>query len=88
MPLFGPVAVPIVIGLIKELLGWRRRRKARQATEAEQTGVQVDAALGGNASGPLTSEEEVPVAVAQVPQVASRESPPTRALRSRKKIIE
>jgi hypothetical protein len=28
-PLFAPIAVPMVIGLLKELLGWWRRRKAR-----------------------------------------------------------
>ena len=29
-PLFAPVAVPILVGLLKELVGWVKRRKARR----------------------------------------------------------
>jgi len=36
LPLLGPVGVPLVMGLVKELKNWLRRRKERQATEKEK----------------------------------------------------
>ncbi len=32
-PLFAPIAVPTVVGLLKELIGWWRRRKGKAAAE-------------------------------------------------------
>lgn len=29
--MFAPIAVPMVVGLLKELLGWWRRRKSKKA---------------------------------------------------------
>lgn len=30
-PLFAPIAVPMIVGLLKELLAWWRRRKGKKA---------------------------------------------------------
>ena len=74
------------MGLIKEILGWRRRRRARKAAGvAEAAGpiVEVDVAEVEVKSEIMTeSVQDVPVAE------SLRDSPPTRSLRSRKKIIE
>lgn len=89
-PLFAPVAVPIVLGLIKEILGWRRRRRARKAAGvAEAAGpiVEVDVAeveVKNEANPDLAPE----VPVAELREDVSRNSPPFRTLRPRKKIIE
>ena len=75
------------MGLIKEILGWRRRRRARRAAEAAGSVVEVDVAdveLKHETIADLVQE----VTVTEAREVVSRESPPTRALRSRKKIIE
>lgn len=87
-PLFAPVAVPIVLGLIKEILGWRRRRRARRAAEAAPptTEVAADEVEVKKAIIPDLSREEV--FVVEAPEAVARESPPKRALRSRKKILE
>jgi hypothetical protein len=83
------VAVPIVLGLIKEILGWRRRRRARRDAEL--------AAARGQAVGADQVEEKIPIIqaseialapVIQVTETSTRETPPARSLRSRKKIIE
>jgi hypothetical protein len=74
--------------LIKELLGWRRRRRARKSAERVAPVVEADAALGDvvNVTQPKAAAEEEPVI--EVPVVVSRDSPPTRSLRPRKKIID
>jgi hypothetical protein len=75
------------LGLIKEILGWRRRKRARKAAEAAGPVVEVDVA------DVEVKKETMTDSVPEVPVVDSREgvikeSPPTRSLRSRKKIIE
>lgn len=54
MPLFGPIAVPIIVGLLKELIGFLRRRKAKRAqvvkpVQHSETGQ--TASLGGTEVG-------------------------------------
>jgi hypothetical protein len=69
--------------LIKEILGWRRRRRAKRAAEAAGPVVGVDVA------DVEVKNETITDVLQEVPVVDSpRESPPTRSLRSRKKIIE
>ena len=36
MPLLGPVAVPLVTGLLNELKAWRKRRRERAAKALEK----------------------------------------------------
>lgn len=36
LPLLGPVGVPLLMGLIKELRGWIQRRKQRAQDSAEK----------------------------------------------------
>jgi hypothetical protein len=73
--------------LIKEILGWRRRRRARRAAEAAGPAVEVDVAdmeVKNEIIANLVQEEPV----AESPEAVMKDSPPTRSLRSRKKIIE
>jgi len=71
------------LGLIKEILGWRRRRRARRAAEAAGPVVGVDVADVEVKNETITDVvQEVPVAE------TTRDNPPARSLRSRKKIIE
>jgi hypothetical protein len=73
--------------LIKEILGWRRRRRAKRAAEAAGPVVEMGVAhVEEEAETIADMVQEVPVAEAQV--AVSRDSPPTRSLRSRKKIIQ
>jgi len=72
--------------LIKEILGWRRRRRARKAAEAAEAAgpvVEVDVA-NVEVKNEIMTESVQDVPVAESP----RGSPPLRSLRSRKKIIE
>jgi phosphatidylinositol glycan class S len=41
-PLFAPIAVPIVVGLLKELFAYNRRRKARRTPPILQADVHTD----------------------------------------------
>jgi len=68
--------------LIKEILGWRRRRRARKAAEAAGPVVEVSVADVEVKNEIMTESVQEPVAE------SPRDSPPTRSLRSRKKIIE
>ena len=89
-PLFAPVAVPIVLGLIKEISGWRRRRRARKAAEAAEAAgpvVEVDVAKV-EVKNETNSDLAPEVPVAEPREDVSRDSPPIRTLRPRKKIIE
>jgi len=86
MPLFGPVAVPILIGLIKEFLGWRRRRRVRRSAEAAGPAAEVEAVTESIVTDSEPAEAQVQVA--EAPEAVTSISPPTRALRSRKKIID
>jgi hypothetical protein len=77
------VAVPIVLGLIKEILGWRRRRRARREAELAAARVEVE----GKTT--ITKASEIALApVIEVKESSTRENPPARSLRSRKKIVE
>ncbi|GAA5820438.1 hypothetical protein JCM10212_006118, partial [Sporobolomyces blumeae] len=35
-PLFGPVSVPLVVGLLKEFQEWRQRRKAKAKAKTNE----------------------------------------------------
>lgn len=72
-PLFAPVGIPMVVGLIKELLAWRRRQKARRdATTAAQaeaaaatevdTAVDVDRGASGSDAA-LSGEKDAALGV-------------------------
>lgn len=89
------MAVPIVLGLIKEFLAWRRRRRARQSAETaevEHTGtaegqpvVEAEVAhVQGEGSGSKSEVAEVGDDEVLAPPV---EAPPPRALRSRRKPV-
>lgn len=94
-PLFAPVGVPIVLGLIKELLAWRRRRRARRTAQApardgdvvidalaaEPAEVMIDGPEGSGSD--RGSEVTKPVELVVVDQNA----PPARSLRSRRKVV-
>jgi len=41
-PLFGPVAVPLVVGLLKELREWRQGRKKKRSEEEKGKEEKVD----------------------------------------------
>jgi len=69
--------------LIKEILGWRRRRRARKAAEAAGPVVEVNVA-DVEVKNEIMAQSVQDVPVAESP----RDSPPTRSLRSRKKIVE
>ena len=78
------------MGLIKEILGWRRRRRARKAAGvAEAAGpiVEVDVAEA-EVKNETNSDLAPEVPVAEPREDGSRDSPPIRTLRPRKKIIE
>jgi hypothetical protein len=88
-PLFAPVAVPIVLGLIKEILGWRRRRRARRDAELAAGSGQPVGADQVEEKVPITKASEIALApVIEVKETSTRETPPARSLRSRKKITE
>jgi hypothetical protein len=74
------------LGLIKEILGWRRRRRARRAAEAAGPVAEVDVA-DVEVKNEIMTESVQEVTVAGAREVVSRDSPPARSLRSRKKII-
>jgi len=83
------VAVPIVLGLLKELLGWRRRRRARRAAESVAAGGQPVVAEPVEEKTAIAEASEIELApVVEVPETSTRDIPPARSLRSRKKILE
>jgi hypothetical protein len=75
------------LGLIKEILGWRRRRRARKAAEAAGAVVEVDVA-DVEVKKETASDSDKEGRVAETHEAVIRDSPPARSLRSRKKIIE
>jgi len=83
------VAVPIILGLIKELLGWRRRRRARRAAELVAAGGQLVVAEPVEEKTTMAEVNEIELApVVEVSESSTRDVPPARSLRSRKKIVE
>lgn len=83
------MAVPIVLGLLKELLGWRRRRRARRAAEIAAAGDQPVVAELMDEKTTIAEASEIELApVVEVSETSIRDVPPARSLRSRKKIAE
>lgn len=83
------MAVPIVLGLLKELLGWRRRRRARRAAESVAAGGQPVVAEPVEEKTAIAEASEIELApVVEVSESLTRDVPPARSLRSRKKIVE
>jgi phosphatidylinositol glycan class S len=86
-PLFAPVAVPIVLGLIKEILAWRRRRRARRAAEAGPATEEVTEIKADQAEFNVEKTNAKIAPVVLEPEVVISD-PPARSLRPRKKAIE
>lgn len=90
-PLFAPVAVPIVLGLLKELIAWRRRRKARRAQEAATVppveAIETNGAEQPDVTPAASTVESKPVAPVDITPVLVEDAgpAPTRNLRSRRK---
>lgn len=53
-PLFAPIAIPLVVGLLKELLGWIRRRKVGKQKATTGEAVSDDTVAGRR----ITEESE------------------------------
>lgn len=49
-PLFGPVAVPLVLALVKEVKEWRAERKRRKAREEEGRAPHERAEVAGGSA--------------------------------------
>lgn len=59
-PLFAPVAVPLIIGLLKELVSRRKRGKAAEHTgKPPDVQVMLDEIQKGAVDGTTTSQMEV-----------------------------
>ncbi|KIR64069.1 phosphatidylinositol glycan, class S [Cryptococcus bacillisporus CA1873] len=59
-PLFAPIAVPLIIGLLRELLSRRKRGKAVEYTEKCQSGhVMLDEIQEGAVHGTATSQVDI-----------------------------
>ncbi|WWC63970.1 uncharacterized protein I303_106576 [Kwoniella dejecticola CBS 10117] len=58
-PLFAPIAVPLLLGLLKELISWRKGRSAKNKAKAEAEAENTDgAAKPEEAIDPITASSE------------------------------
>jgi hypothetical protein len=56
-PLFAPIAVPMIVGLLKEMLGWWRRRKGKKTSAEAKKVLQEDEILEGEETEKENKEE-------------------------------
>lgn len=78
-PLFAPVGIPMIVGLIKEFLAWKRRRKAKRdsktgaardvpsRSEGAETPVETD---GGAPEATAALSDKVAAPVVEIEEKA------------------
>ncbi|KAK4684128.1 GPI-anchor transamidase subunit S, partial [Tremellales sp. Uapishka_1] len=79
-PLFAPVALPMLIGLLKELLAWNKRRQARKAARAPLAETNENTATSDGGVGVSADKDET----LSSPSGAEEEQGETRTLRARR----
>ncbi|ORY28798.1 phosphatidylinositol-glycan biosynthesis class S protein [Naematelia encephala] len=80
-PLFAPISVPIIVGLLKELIAWRKRRKAKSKLLSEKAGGQKHIVV---AETPLENDTTAEVKAPEFNKADLRSGTTPMNLRSRK----